>query len=141
MWDYWVTADSTSMRLGDDSTGLSILATYSCDTLATSDGGFVNRWHPAFQGGLRIAVGAWDHLYEAAGFGSAFASNMQAGQSIGNAWGNAVMAASSSNHPASVTSGTDSTDCWNRHGMNIADVKNYPRRQDNVGYYCWTQWN
>jgi len=63
MWDVGTRAVSSSMRLGDEAFGLSIFATYSCLTMKHSDAAFWTRWDDIFRGGLRIAVGSHDTVF------------------------------------------------------------------------------
>lgn len=143
MWDDWSTASSISMRLGDTDRGLSVFAGYACDTFQTSDGGFVNRWYPAFAGGLRVGLGAHGLVYDGnPQKGTEFASRMEDGEAISLAWNEAVWYADNRNTPSAATTGANSTDCWNRHGATLGNLTSLPRLRDwQIGYLCWSGWN
>jgi hypothetical protein len=143
MWDFQTRAWSGSMRFGDNGKQLKVFATYSCDTMATSDGHFWDRMGAAFLGGLKIMLGAHDLFYDGdPQKGTEFASRMQDGEPIGNAWLEAVWYANNSNHPSAAVTGVDSNDCWNRAGMNLETVQTTPPLRDNqIGYVCWWGWN
>jgi Family of unknown function (DUF6345) len=143
MWDYGLLAYTSQMRFGEAGQQLKLLATYSCDTLQTSDGHFWDRWGPAFSGGLKIALGAHDLLYDGnTQKGTEFASRLQDGESVGNAWLEAVWYADNSNHPSIANTGSDANDCWNRAGANLLTMENMPTLRDGqIGYVCWAGWN
>ena len=143
MWDFQTRAWSGSMRFGQAGQQLKVFATYSCDTLETSDGHFWDRMGPAFTGGVKIMLGAHDLFYDGdAQKGTEFATRMQDGESIGNAWLEATWYANNDNHPSVAATGVDSNDCWNRIGMNVASVQTTPPLRDGqIGYVCWAGWN
>ena len=60
MFDQSSYASTSNMRLGDTSRQLMVLATFSCNTLQTSDGNsaVLARWLNTFAGGLVMTVGA-----------------------------------------------------------------------------------
>lgn len=142
MWDNWVNADSTAMRLGDER--LSVFASLACDVLDIGDGNQINRWRNAFRGGLRIATGGHGLMHDAAGFGKNFASRLQTGESFHNAYANAAFDASSSSYPGVFATGAGTTldDCYNRlFGATMSTVTSLPRLRDNAAaWYCWTTW-
>jgi Family of unknown function (DUF6345) len=143
MWDFQTRAWSGSMRFGQAGQQLKVFATYSCDTLETSDGHFWDRMGAAFSGGVKLMLGAHDLLYDGdAQKGTEFASRMQNGESIGNAWLESVWYANNDNHPSVAATGADANDCWNRIGMNVASVQTTPALRDGqIGYVCWAGWN
>ncbi len=143
MWDSWSVASSANMRLGDSGQQLKVFAGYACDTFQTSDGHFIDRWYPAYAGGLKVGLGAHDLVYDGnPQKGQEFASRIQDGEPISNAWNEAVWYADNNNHPSAAVSGVDANDCWNRMGMNLASVQWTPALRDGqVGYMCWTGWN
>jgi hypothetical protein len=143
MWDFQTRAWSGSMRFGDDGQQLKVFATYSCDTLQTSDGHLWDRMGPAFRGGVKILLGAHDLLYDGQGQkGREFASRMQDGEPIGQAWLEAVWYADNRNHPSAAATGVNADDCWNRLGSNLDSVRNNPPLRDNqIGVVCWAGWN
>lgn len=143
MWDQDTRAYSVDMRIGNDGRQAQVLATYSCDTLYTADGLFVTRWRNAFRGGLKLLLGAHGFVYNGAdGKGADFATRLQNGEGIGDAWLRAVYYADTTNSPSFANTGTNNTNCWARAGATMSSVQSIPRIQDNnVGYYCWVQWN
>ena len=143
MWDYWSVAWSSLMRLGEAGEQLKVFATYACDTFQTSDGHFIDRWAPAYSGGLKIGVGAHDLVYDGnSQKGWEFAARMQNGEPIGQSWLEAVWYADNNNHPSVANTGVDSNDCWYRMGMDLESVQWMPALRDGqIGYYCWAGWN
>jgi hypothetical protein len=143
MWDFQTRAWSGSMRFGEAGQQLKVFATFSCDTLQTSDGHFWDRMGPAFRGGVKILLGGHDLLYDGQSQkGTEFASRMQDGEPIGQAWNEAVWYADNENHPSASATGADSNDCWNRLGMNLETVQTIaPLRDGQIGYVCWSGWN
>jgi len=142
MWDKYSVAHVDEMRLGDSDVGASVLATYSCDTMRIDGGDVYRRWYPAFAGGLRVALGAHHAFYDVPNVGRSFASRIQDGGHLATAWSQSTLAASSENHPMTITTGRDPEDCWNRHGATIVNVTNLDRlRDERIGYMCWSYWN
>jgi hypothetical protein len=141
MWDMTTRAWTGSMVLGDDGQQLKVLATFSCDTLATSDGHFIDRWGGVFNGGLKIAVGAYDLVYSGNDQkGTEFASRIENSEPVGFAWNQAVWYADNSNHPLAAATGVDSTDCSGRRQANLGTALSMAREQS-WGYACWSGWN
>jgi hypothetical protein len=143
MWDQNSLGWSSLFRFGSAGKQLQVFATYACDTFQTSDGHFVDRWSPAFRGGLKIGLGGHDLVYDGnAQKGKEFASRMQNGEPIGRAWLEAVWYADNSNHPSMANTGVNANDCWNRAGATLGSVQTMPALRDNqIGYYCWAGWN
>jgi len=143
MWDFKTRAWSGTMRFGAVGQQLKVFATYTCDTLQTSDGHFWDRMGPAFRGGVKVLLGAHDLLYDGqTQKGTEFASRMQDGEPIGQAWLEAVWYADNRNHPSASATGVDANDCWNRLGMNLESVQTtVPLRDGQIGYVCWEGWN
>ena len=145
MWNNGSLVWSRQMRLGDELTGLSIFAQVSCETLHTADGRIWERWAPVFAGGLRVALGSHYLLANSSTkkpVGENFATYLQAGYKLGDAWYWALSSPSTADDIAVLYSGTDATDCGNRYNMTWRTFKNYPRRRDaSVGYLCWWQWD
>lgn len=142
MWDNKTIAWTSSMRLGDSGRQAKVLATYSCDTLKNGDGLLPSRWGSVFAGGLKLAVGAHDLLWD--GDESSmqdFASNLVSGMSIGSSWLNAVYNDNNSNNPTVANTGANKADCWSRQGITVGQaMSESPLRDSKVGYYCWTNW-
>jgi hypothetical protein len=143
MWDFQSLAWSDAMRFGDGGVQLKVFAMYACDTMRTSDGHFWDRNNPAFRGGLKIMLGAHDLVYDGnRQKGTEFASRMQDGEPIGQAWLEAVWYADNSNHPSMAATGANADDCYARAGMNLASVStSAPLRDGQIGYVCWSGWN
>jgi hypothetical protein len=155
MWDVNKFACTSNTRLGDDSRGLSILSTYTCETHAggshsvTTPGQipgtlYVDRWVKAFRGGLRMSTSS----VELTSFGSTFvdigkrySDNLQAGQSFSSAWANALNVGST-NDPSLVTSGSSSDDCISRlDNMTWQNHTTFPRLRDAaVAKMCRRYW-
>jgi len=138
---------SNQMRLGDDSVGLSIFATYACESME-GDAYTWTRWGNAFAGGLRIGLGTPAPAAGGGGMaplGNLFADALQAGVWIGGAWFTALTGPYSANPASAMATGTDNTDCWNRlNNMTWQNFKNasYPRRRDgSIGVWCMYEWN
>lgn len=88
MWDNWSLASSDSMRLGDESTGLSIFTQFSCETLKM-DNDTWPRWDSVFAGGLRAALGSHNLLnWGSAEYdvGKTFAQYLNGGNSLKTSW-------------------------------------------------------
>lgn len=136
MWDQNSLASTTNMRL----TNTEGFFTFACDT-HKDDGHVWERWAPVFQGGLRIATGAYDVLddgYFTDGAGGDFADNLFNSDSFASAWPDAVHSIWYSQYPSVMASGVNSTDCFNRlWNMTIYNRLNYPQLTDQVGYLCW----
>src|SRR5262245_54065170 len=67
MWDQNSTAITPrdGMRYGDENVGLAILAQYLCRTLSIDSGAnVVARWFPVFQGGMIMATGSHDLVWD-----------------------------------------------------------------------------
>ena len=146
MWDKNSLAESTNMRLGDESYGLSILATYACETLKFSDGKMWTRMGPIFRGGLRIALGSHDKLYDSITTdetGEDFADNMQKSHTLKYAWKDANSDWATSQDVTVMATGTSSADCANRRDtMKWQNYTSYPRLRDgDIKYYCYSYWN
>jgi hypothetical protein len=143
MWDDNSIAWTPSMRLGDSGKQVKVLATFSCDTLKNGDGLLPSRWGNAFAGGVKLVVGAHDLLWTG-NDGTAmqdFASNVEAGISVGESWLSAVYNANNSNNPTVANTGANASDCWKRQGATMSQVMSEsPLRDGKVGYYCWTNW-
>jgi len=141
MWDYNSGAYLSSMRLGSSGKQVKVFATYACDTFRTYDGHFWDRWGNAFRGGLKIAVGGHDNLYDGnSQKGWEFAGRMQNGEAISQSWLEAVWYADNNNTPSAASTGTDANDCFTRLGMNLF-VGYVPLRDGQIGSWCARGWN
>lgn len=140
MWDYNSYAITSNMRL----TRTGGFFTFSCDT-QKNDGGIWDRWSPVFQGGLRIATGGWDLLFDSPftdDTGSNFAQYFENNEAFAYAWENAVQSLwEPTSAPSTMASGVSATDCTNRlYGMTAYNIfSSYPKLTDKVVYLCWYQ--
>ncbi len=145
MWDQNSNALTSNMRLGDNSRELMVLATFSCNTLQTSDGNsaVLARWLNTFAGGLVMTVGAHGSLYSGNDQSATeFASRMQDGEPIGQAWLESAWYADNSNTPSAMNTGANANDCWNRAGVRLTNLFPTPILRDSrIGYMCWSSWN
>ncbi len=146
MWDNGSLADSSRMRLGDESYGLSIFATYSCETLKFNDGRMWTRMGPIFRGGLRIALGSHDKLYDSITTdetGEDFADNMQKRHTLKYAWKDANSDWATSQDVTVMATGTSSANCASRRdNMKWQNYTSYGRlRNGAIRYYCYRYWN
>ena len=145
MWDNGLRAFSTNMRLGDEDRGLSLLAAHTCELLK-DDGQIIDRWATTFDGGLRMIVGSHDSLFAGSGSvneGRRFADNLRAGQTIKNAWLNALSGTSNDNDVAVAATGASEADCWNRmDSLTWANLTTTPRLRDwDWQWMCWNWWD
>lgn len=145
MWDQDEFVDTVNMRLGDEERGLSILSTYSCETLRVSDGHLKDRWRAAMRGGLRFVTGSHATLWDGSTtdeVGEDFASGLQHAQTLRYAWKDAVSDWYFENDAAVMATGISRTDCKHRRkNMRWTDFADFPRRRDtNVNFFCWTKW-
>jgi hypothetical protein len=145
MWDQNSWALTSNMRLGDNSRQLMILATFSCSTLQTGDGNaaVLARWLGTFSGGLVMTVGAHNLLYSGNDQSATeFASRMQDGEPIGQAWLESTWYADNSNAPSAMATGANANDCWNRMGVSLPTLFGTSVLRDSqIGFVCWSTWN
>jgi hypothetical protein len=144
MWDSNSIAWTPQMRFGAAGKDVKVFATFSCDTLKTSDGLFWARWRSAMSGGVKIVTGGHDLLYvdNSTAATTNFVSRMQSGQAIGASWLEALWYANNSNHPSVANTGANSSDCWNRQGATMQGVQTMSTLRDSqIGYVCWSGWN
>lgn len=151
MWDQDSFALSSNMRLGNHvsggvtSGGLMVLVTFSSNGLLLSDGNqnILNRWLETFTTGLVLVAGAHGNLYSGRPVsGADFASRMQVGEPIGQAWLESTWYADNRNTPSFMNTGYDANDCYNRSKMALEGfyattvIRGYM-----VRYLCWASWN
>jgi hypothetical protein len=143
MWDQGSFALSSNMRLGDTSRQLMVLATFSCSALQTSDGAVLARWLGAFSGGLVMTVGAHNLLYNGnPQSATEFASRMQNGEPIAQAWLESAWYADNRNAPSAMATGADANDCWARMGVSLSTLFGTRILRDSqIGSVCWSTWN
>lgn len=150
MWTQNVLAESNndSWRFGDENTQCAFFAQYACSTLAM-DGKLVTRWRNTFRGGLIMAMGSHDKLYD--GWttdetGEDFADGLQKGKTVKWAWfdGNgdwwcdqdvAVLASGSVNTAAH----NAQADCnYRRDNVKWQNFGGYAKWRDGqIGWWCW----
>lgn len=91
MWNNGVRARSVSdgWRYGDNGHGLAFLAQYACATLSNAGSGYSARWTDTFAGGLYMALGSHNKLWDGITTnetGEDFADGLQKGKSVKWAW-------------------------------------------------------
>lgn len=146
MWDQNQLADSLKMRLGDESNGLSIFSTYSCETLKFNDGKLWTRMGPVMRGGLRYATGSHDKLYDGITTdetGEDYADNLQDGDTIRYAWKDGNSDWATSQDVTVMATGSNKSNCESRRdGMKWQNYTSYGRLRDGqIGWYCYWYWN
>jgi hypothetical protein len=145
MWDQNSRAFTSNMRLGDNSRQLMVLATFGCSSLLLSDGNsnILNRWQPPFSGGLVLTAGGHGSLFSGNDQSATeFASRMQDGEPIGQAWLESTWYADNSNTPTFMNTGRDANDCFNRSKVSLPSLFGTPILRDGaIGYFCWASWN
>lgn len=144
MWNFNTNAFTTSMKLGDEARGTSILSTYACETLK-DDGMLPLRWAPTFNGGLRIVTGSFHTVW--AGWttddvGADYAADLQDGDTISAAWKDG---ASDWWYPADLAAaatGTTKANCFSRlDGMTFQNFSAFPQlHANNIGFFCRRFW-
>ncbi|MCU7843054.1 MAG: hypothetical protein KZQ93_04360 [Candidatus Thiodiazotropha sp. (ex Monitilora ramsayi)] len=144
MWDDGSLASSNQMMLGNENQGLSILSTYSCETLKHDD--IIGRYDSVMAGGLRYTTGSHDKFYDGwttDEVGEDYADNLNDGDTIRYAWRDGVSDWYHAQDATVMTTGTNAADCSaRRSGMRWTNYNAYARRTSgNIGYYCWTWWN
>jgi hypothetical protein len=145
MWNQDTRSESSKMRLGDDSTRLSLLASFACKTHMIDNRTWV-RWESIFRGGLRWTGGSHGTFWSyrtTEDTGADFAANLQIGVPLSTAWDDANTDWMLSNDRAVLATGADEADCYMRRDlMNWQNFKNYPRLRDNqVQYWCSWRWS
>ncbi len=130
------------MRLGDEKIGLSILSTFSCQTLGA---GYGPRWINVFKGGLRYLTGSHDKLWygiTVRDSGEDYADGLQAGKAIKYAWAEGLMDWYYDQDVAAITSGINCDICFIRMDMTWSSFKYSTRFRDNdIGCLCRVRWN
>lgn len=92
MWDQRSIAITPrdGMRYGDENVGLAILAQYLCKTLSVdSHANIVARWVPVFSGGMIMATGSHDLVWDGVTtdeVGEDFADDLQSRKTVANSW-------------------------------------------------------
>ena len=150
MWDQNVRARSNTddWRLGDEDRHAAFFAQYACSTLKLD--GIIDRWVNTFRGGLIMATGSHDKLYDSLTTdetGEDFADDLQDGKRVKWAWfdGNgdwwedqdvAILASGSSNTDAHDAQ----ADChYRRDRVKWQTFGDYARWRDNdVEWMCWS---
>ena len=146
MWDEDMDADSTDMRLGNESYGTSIFSTYSCETLKYGDDKLWTRMGPIFRGGLRYATGSHDKVYDSITtdeVGEDYADNLQKQKTIKYAWKDANSDWAASQDLTVVATGTNPSNCHSRRdNMKWQNITTYARLRDGqIGWVCRASWN
>ncbi len=145
MWNNGQDAFTKNMRLGDESTGLGMLSTYSCDTLKHDDK-LITRWDDAMRGGLRYVSGSFDTVYDGVTTneqGEVYADELQHQSTFKYAWRDSIDDFWTDEDPAVLATGTNSSNCSSRkNNMRWQNYTSYGRLRDSaIGYYCTTWWS
>ena len=145
MYESMTRALTKSMKLGDESQRLSILSGYACDTMAGTDAQLIQRWKPAYAGGLRYVTGAWDLLWDSPTtdeVGEDYADNLQDNIPLQDAWSDAVSDWATEQHPAIQATGSTWNECLSRKkNMKWKNYSSYARLAGaSVKYYCGHRW-
>ena len=146
MWDSFTRADSLAMRLGDQSYGASIFSTYACETLKFNDGKQWTRMGNIFRGGLRIATGSHDKVYDSVTtneVGEDYADNLQKQLTIKYAWKDGNSDWYVDQDITVMATGTNQSSCHaRRDNMKWQNFTSYSRLRDGqIGWYCYTYWD
>jgi hypothetical protein len=154
MWNNGSLAASNTdnWRFGDEKSKAAFFAQYACKTL-TIDGNTVTRWIEAFRGGLIMAMGSHDLLYDGITTdetGEDFADGLQKSKTAKWAWfdGNgdwwcdqdvAVLASGSNQTGAN----NAQADCnYRRDNVKWQNFGGYARWRDGqIGWMCWSYIN
>ncbi len=151
MWDQNALAESNNdhWRYGDENSQLAFFSQYACETLRL-DGKTIQRWVNTFRGGLIMATGSHDKLYDGITTdetGEDFADGLQKSKTVKWAWfdGNsdwwedqdvAVLASGSVNTGAH----NSEADCnYRRDHVKWQNFGGYARWRDGqIGWMCWS---
>lgn len=144
MWNQNQIAQSNvdNWRFGNNNTGAAFFAQYACETLKF-DGKTINRWLNTFKGGLIMATGSHDKLYDSITTdetGEDFADNLQKSKTVKWAWFDGNGDWYTDQDVAVLASGTNENDCKNRRdGVKWQNFGSFPRLRDNqIGWMCWS---
>jgi hypothetical protein len=146
MWNQDVLANSLNMRLGDEATGLSIFSTYACETLKFNDNKMWTRMGSIMRGGVRMATGSHDKVYDSLTtdeVGEDYADNLQSGDTIKYAWKDANSDWATDQDITVMATGTSSSNCATRRDtMKWQNFGGFSRIRDNtITHYCYWYWN
>jgi hypothetical protein len=146
MWNQGSLADSQNMRLGDESFGTHIFATYACETMRYNDGRFWVRMGPIFRGGVKYAMGSHDKVWmgwTTDEVGEDFADNLQKGEYLWSAWANGNSDWYFDQDITAMATGANSGDCNNRlYYMKWQNFGSYGRLRDGqIGWWCGYAWD
>lgn len=145
MWNQNVRAltNTDNWRLGNESRMLSIMANYACETLAAADssGQMIDRWRNTFRGGLRMALGSHDKLWDSITTdecGEDFADYLQGGDTIKWAWFDGNGDWWEDQDVKVLATGSGETNCNNRKNtMRWQNFGSFGRLRDgNVNWFC-----
>ena len=145
MWDQNQRAFTKDMWLGNESFGLSMLSTYSCETLK-DDGKLPTRWVNTMSGGLRYVSGSFDTVYDGVTTneqGEDYADELQSSNTFKYAWKDSVSDAYSDEDAAVMATGANESDCFSR--LKNMKWQNYPSfgrlTGSSIGWFCRTFWS
>lgn len=145
MWDKNVNAFTTSMTLGNESRGTSILSTHACETLK-DDGKIPTRWAATLNGGLRIVTGSFATVYDGwttDDVGADYASDLQDGDTVAEAWKDGASDWYTSSDLGVLATGTSKTNCFARlDGMKFQNFSAFPQlHAETIGFFCRRFWS
>ncbi len=156
MWDQNSTAITPrdGMRYGDENVGLVILAQYLCRTLSVdSAANVISRWLPVFQGGMIMATGSHDLVWDGVTTnetGEDFADDLQSRKTVKNAWFDANSDWNADQDLAVFATGSSLTgahnadaDCqYRRDRLTWQNFGQFARWRDGqVEWICWSTIN
>lgn len=142
MWDRDAHAMTKNMRLGNT---LSILSTYSCETLKPDDR-MVTRWLGVMAGGLHIVTGSHGTLYASwltDDIGEDYADNLAHQWSVKDAWVDGLWDTFTPQQVAVMSVGRTVADCAaRRDGISVYNYIYQERLRDGaIAYMCWSTWD
>jgi hypothetical protein len=88
LWKKKTRTFASTWRFGDNSDQARIFSQYACETLRIDDLAY-GRWDQVFKGGLQLATGSHDKVYDGETtdeVGEDYADNLQSGMSVKWAW-------------------------------------------------------
>lgn len=138
MWSVGDRVHSGNVRMGDDGIGLKLFFTVACDVAHPGPDSGWTGWGPAFQGGLKIAMGGQGHIYDTGHTAGDFAVNLNAQERMSQSWLDAAKDANYNNQPGTLSSSRYSAqDCYDRLDSTLNDLTTMPLYRDNNEWICW----
>jgi hypothetical protein len=136
-------ASSSTWRFGNNSRAVKIFSQYACETLKLTNGW--ERWVAAFKGGLYIATGSHDKIYDGETTdetGEDYADDLQDGKSVKWAWfdGNGDWYADQDVAVYASSSGSLDECKFRRDWMTWQNIPNFPRLRDGAMNRICASW-